>query len=462
MNSKSFDDMYHSVVDNGYDFGTGTWAVISDKIQMKLNKYGELHPILSRNSTFSENEIKLLRESCLSLSSKNEDDISKKLFSKVPGIEYSKRLGYYSELLVGHVAEGNYRVQGSSGGFGTWVLSNLLKENLVDYVIQVRPSNDSERLFEYAISNSVEEVFEGAKTKYYPVEYSNVIRKMKSRPGRYAIIGLPSYIMEIRLLAENDPTVKERLKYAVGLICGHQKSTKFAEFLAWQCGIKPGNLEDIEFRKKMKNRPSSEYAIVVRGKIDGKQVVVTREMKELIGSDWGQGFFKVRASDFTDDVMNETADITLGDAWLPEYTNDSGGNNVVIVRNPAIRSIIDEGIRTGKLKVDKVDEETIYKSQASHFRHTRIELKYRLSKNKHNGIWTPKKRVEASDNLPWIRKKIQDKREEICLEVPKLYETAVKEDDLGSFLKSSGKLSKSYKNLYRVQRILDRFVKLLR
>lgn len=123
--------------------------------------------------------------------------------------------------------------------------------------------------------------------------------------------------------------------------------------------------------------------------------------------------------------MNETADVTLGDAWLPEYTSDSKGNNIIIVRNPVIKAIIEAGIENDKVKVDKVDAATIFRSQSSHYRHTRVELGYRLYKQIKAGHWVPKKRTQPSKNFPWHRRKIQDEREAICLKVPYMYLKAV-------------------------------------
>jgi len=39
-------------------------------------------------------------------------------------------------------------------------------------------------------------------------------------------------------------------------------------------------------------------------------------------------------------VFAETADVVLGDAWLPEYVQDSDGTNVVVTRNQDIRQLI--------------------------------------------------------------------------------------------------------------------------
>ena len=100
----------------------------------------------------------------------------------------------------------------------------------------------------------------------------------------------------------------------MGLICGHQKSSKFAEALAWQVGIKPGNLKSINFRKKLLGRPANDYGVEMTGTINGKEITIIKPAKEFLGQDWGQGFFKIMVLMLLTDVMNETADITLGDA----------------------------------------------------------------------------------------------------------------------------------------------------
>lgn len=457
MANSKFSNAYHRVVDNEYYFGTGSWAVVNKDIDMKLNSKGEYFPeLLKPESQFSEMDAHSLRESCLSLSSQNESLIAKKQFSTIPNIKKDRELGYYSGLYVGHVVEGNFRKNGSSGGFGTWLAKELIQKEHVTGVLHILPNRSGEndgRLFKYEVSTNIEQLVEGAKTKYYPVEYSEVLNYVKCHPGKYVLVGLPSYIMEVRLLSMLDSTINERIKYTIGLVCGHEKSTKFAEFLAWQCGIKPGDLRNVNFRKKIEGSSADSYGIELTGLINGEEKTIVRRMSDLIGGDWGQGLFKVNASDFTDDVMNETADVTLGDAWLPEYTLDGGGNNIIIARNPTINQIIEEGIENGKVHLDKVNPDVIIRSQSAHYRHTYEELPYRLYKQKKNDVWVPKKRVSPSNNLPWIRRKIQDQRRKINSTVPKIYREAVKRNDINYFIKRIKPLDTEYHFLYKIQHL---------
>lgn len=440
-----------------YSEASGSCALLDENIRMELNDFG-----IYEEKVLLDGDAEL--NSLLEFVSPNlnrefdESKIGKKLFDDVEGIQFDKRIGYYKSLYVGHVAEGDYRDNASSGGMGTWVFKELFEKDLIDGVIHVKENSDksSSIMFKYDISRSVEEIKEGSKTRYYPVEFSEVLKIVKEVPGRYAIIGIPSFIMAIRLLAEKDDLIKDRIKFTVGLVCGHQKSSKFAESLAWQVGIKPGDLKYINFRKKLLDRPASNYGVEMIGLIDGEEVTLVKPTNELIGQNWGQGYFKTKASDFTDDVMNETADITLGDAWLHEYTKDSKGNNIIVVRNPIIDDLIREGMDSGRLTLDKVDKETMFRSQAAHYRHTHDELAYRLYLKDKDNLWRPKKRIGASKDISFLRGKVQDLRQEISTKSHIIYKKAVELDDIDYFKNEMAKLSKKYTQTYRLMAIQNK------
>lgn len=454
------DIILNNLKNNNYDFGTGIWPFINDKFSVKINSRGEYQVYLTNNSeVFSDTEIELLKETNCNYSSVNEYDVSKELFGNAS--RYDKRIGFYRNLYAGHVTEGNYRENASSGGFGTWIFTELLERGYIDSVIHVKKADNNPKMFEYSISKSIDQIIAGAKTKYYPVELSEVLKIVKENPGKYAFIGVPSFVMEMRLLCKQDSVINERIKFVIGLVCGHQKSTKFADFLAWQCDIKPGNLLNINFRKKLDYGPSSSYAIEVEGLIDGEKQVITKEMSQIYNADWGKGLFKIKASDFSDDIMNETADVTLGDAWLPEYTKDSMGNNIIVVRNKTIDHIIKEAIKEKRIAIDKVDPDTIYRSQLAHYRHSYDELGYRLYKKNFEKKWVPKKRVNPSKDYPFVRRKIQDIREKYCDLCPAEFNKAVEIDDFNYFKKKMKVYDLKYRALYKIVAIQNR-VKQLR
>lgn len=426
---------------------SGVFAGLSDDVYMKLDEYGQYEYVnLDKIDSYKISKIDLM-----SNSSKNENDISDIYFSKIKGIKHDSRIGYYNGLYAGYVKEGSFRDNGSSGGFATWILCQLLKEGEIDGVIHVKGSKDkNDILFEYTISRTLNEVIEGSKSRYYPVNLSEVLKVIKRSPGKYAIVGIPEFITEVRLLCESEPIFKERIKYTIGLVCGHQKSTKYAECLAWQHGIKPGSLESIDFRKKREGVNAYDYLTEFKGYIRGNSVIFDKTQSDNFVGVWGHGFFKTRFSDFTDNGFNENADITLGDAWLDEYLSDNKGNNIVIVRNKIINQIIKKAIKENKVSLDSIDVDTIIRSQRGLIHHTRDELPYRLSKRRKKLLYTPNKRVDVNHKIPFLRRRVQDVREKISVESHIYYKKAVEKDNFEYFVKKMSPYIKRYDFLYKL------------
>ena len=392
------DRLFKTVVDGGYCIGCGACASVEHSpIQMKLDGYGRFVATVDSLTQDPTNYIPVQEVCPFSEQALNEDQISSQLFAK--HCRHHNKIGYHLATYAGYVVEGEFRDRGSSGGMGTWIVSKLLNENLIDGVLHVQqrqPTKTDPRLFEYQLSSTLEQVQNGSKSRYYPVELSQVMQFVKERPGRYAIVGIPCFIKAVRLLMKQDSLLAERISFCVGLICGHLKSIHFAEMFAWQCGIEPGNLLGINFRKKLLGRSSNSYGVEAIGIHDKQIISQVQVVQDLFGHDWGLGFFKYKACDYCDDVVAETADIVIGDAWLPQYINDSQGSNVIVVRHPLIHQFIEDGITEEKLRLDRIDANEIAKSQTSGLTHRREGLAYRLHLADQQGAWHPPKRVKPS------------------------------------------------------------------
>ena len=434
-----------------YSVRSGVCAVRNSKIRVGIDKYGQyFYKNINFLSKREKNELDMI--DLMSVESPDESKIADDLYKQNKNIKYDNIVGYYQDLYAGYVAEGNYRRDGTSGGFATWILVKLFEEKLIDGVIHVKKNGDkkSSILFTYQISKTKKEIINGAKSRYYPCELSEVLKLVKEHPGKYAITGIPEFITEVRLLSIRDVTIAESIVFYVGLICGHQKSMKYAESLAWQCGIKPGNLLDIDFRVKRKGKTAGEYLTRMSGMVEGREVTFLKEQSELFAAKWAwnTGLFKTNFSDYTDNAFNENADIVLGDAWVEEYTKDPNGNNIVIVRNSKISKIIRDAIKNKLVVVDKIDVETVKKSQQGLIHHTRDELPYRLYREGRYGRWVPKKRVKPGDDLLVTRREIQDIRTRIASKSHQIYRRAVIMDDFNYFESKMQKLIKRYNQYY--------------
>jgi coenzyme F420 hydrogenase subunit beta len=102
--------------------GSGVEDVYDSNLHTVLDKFGQytVDYKVGKDKTIT----KILLNSD---NSRNEDDIAKTTFSKTPKIRHNDKIGYYLTLYVGHVVQDNYRKNGSSGGFVSWVASKLLE-----------------------------------------------------------------------------------------------------------------------------------------------------------------------------------------------------------------------------------------------------------------------------------------------------------------------------------------------
>ena len=339
----------------------------------------------------------------------DEDAIAASLFAGLP--KKDPMIGRYADAYVGHVAESDFRMQGSSGGMGTWIATELLRRGLVDGVAHVVPQSHTkrdDRLFGYRISRSVPELRNGAKSRYYPVELSSVLREIETVPGRYAVVGIPCFIKAINLLRRDNPVVAERVAFTIGLFCGHMKSAWMVDSFAWQVGVEAEAVAAIDYRLKNPERPANWYTAQLT-LADGS--LRQRDWWHLADGDWGAGFFMNHACNFCDDVVAETADVSIGDAWLEPYSSDGRGTNVIIVRSSVIGELITQALFEKRLTLTTVDENFVIRTQAAGLRQRREGLAYRLARTK--PAIRPRKRVPPSSAIERRRKLIYRMRQEI-------------------------------------------------
>lgn len=371
-----------------YCIGCGSCAYLDPAFQIIRNEDGCDQATL-HDADVQQNDVS---ECCPFATAINEDVIGKDLFAQQDGIHRDDHLGYWLQAYVGYVASDGWRSRGSSGGMVSWMAATMLEEGLIDAVIHVKDGPDPQHMYTYQVSHTIEELEQGAKSKYYPIEMSHVLSYVREHEGRYLFIGIPCFVKAVRLLCRKDEVLASRIRYCIGLVCGHLKSDFFAKSEAWEAGVPLDNVKRVDFRYKTPNTPASDYAVEVE-RLDGEAPVIKRT-GELSTTNWGLGYFKYNACDYCDDVLAETADMTFGDAWLPQYVYDDGGCNVIVVRKQELLELLDK--HRGELVLHNSNADEVYRSQSAGFRHRRQGLAYRLYVHEQRGEWTPTKRVKPS------------------------------------------------------------------
>lgn len=390
---KHSEETIDKVVSGGYCVGCGGCAVADKNIAVQITDDGRYQAQLSKTTTTGA-----LSQVCPFASNHNESTLAQDIFNDA-AINRSPIIGNYLESYAGYVADGDFRKNGSSGGMGSWICAALLKTGLVDGIIHVKPSAQHHQAkhghpyFEYAISKTENELLEGAKSHYYPIEVSKILNSIEGDGKRYLFVGLPCFVKALRLLQIHNPQLKAQIPYTMGLVCGHLKTMQFSDHYAYAFRLDAQAYRTINFRHKLDKHKVSDYGVAITTH-DGNDTI--RVNRSILGSNWGHGFFKNNACDYCDDVFSETADIVIGDAWLPEFEDDWRGNNILIVRNRTLLEMVQKSIQSNSLHLQPLSLEKTIKSQDSGVRHRRDGLAYRLWLKDQKKTWRPTKRVTPS------------------------------------------------------------------
>lgn len=440
--------LIEKVIESGNCVGCGACAfAVPSQFQMTMTGDGHWQAQIDRQGA-SEDLSRLATTVCpMSGEGADETTIAAELY---PDIPEDGQIGRYIRNIAGYVTEGNYRAAGSSGGLVSWMLAELLRRGEVDAILHVQPADsarDKDLLFEFAITRSQDEIARGAKSRYYPIQFADLLRTIVQSDLRYVVVGVPCFIKAIRLLQRESLLDRGKVPYCVGLVCGHLKSRYFAEYLAWQKGAKPGSLVAFDFRRKLLDRPASDYGFSMTFPKEGALVEETHPMASVKGRDWGIGLFKNPACEFCDDVLAECADIAVGDAWLPQYVGEPLGTNVAVVRHPQLDVILREGAARGAIAVQEVGVADIIKSQSSGLRHRREGLAHRLARRIEAGSWAPRKRVEPRLAATAERRQIYDLRLQIAEVSSPLFAAARADGDLMQFEVAIAPLISRYQKL---------------
>lgn len=326
----------------------------------------------------------------------SEDTLAAALYSGIKGIQHTPETGYFLGSYAGFANSG-YRERGASGGLASWLLASLLEKGVVDRVICVRSTSDPESLFGYAVAAMPEEVQQASKSAYYPVEISGALRHVIANDGRYAIIALPCVAKALRLASKRIPLLNKRILFIAGLVCGQTKSKYFAKYLAHNMGANPAAVTKVCFRAKNMTRPANNFEMHMHTEDGAKQVCVGGS--GLYAATWCSGMFTPRACTFCDDVFAETADVSFMDAWLPEYTLDSQGTSIVIVRSLLALQQMEYGMVQTSLTLQTLTIEKTIASQVGVVELKRSRLANRLWVAARSGLTIKKRIVPARPPL---------------------------------------------------------------
>ncbi|MFC1953926.1 Coenzyme F420 hydrogenase/dehydrogenase, beta subunit C-terminal domain, partial [Chloroflexota bacterium] len=294
-------------------------------------------------------------------------------------------LGVHEKCYTSYSTDDELRYNGASGGLVTRLLISALEEGYIDGALVTRMNTDNPLEPEPFIARTKDEIISAAKSKYCPVPANVALKEIMDIEGRYAVVGLPCHIHGIRKYEQINKKLKERIILHIGIFCGYTYSFLATDFLLSKFGINRENIKALNYRGE--GWPGSASILTD----DNRNILIpTFELYKTL-----ELTFRPRRCSLCCDGSAELADISCGDAWLPEFADDNLGTSIAITRNKLGDDLINNTARLDDLHLRELSSELVIKSQPMWiYKKVYIKLFLLLAKIQRKGI--PEYKVELT------------------------------------------------------------------
>lgn len=243
----------------------------------------------------------------------------------------NQRIGRYLSCHVGHAIQETVRYNAASGGIVTALLAAALRKGEIDGAIVTRMNPESPLEPLSYLATTEEEIFAATGSKYCPVAANLTLRELLSTEGKFAVVGLPCHIQGLRKAQTRNHKLRAKVAFCVSIFCGLNMSPTGTRVMLRRQGISTENVDQIKYRGA--GWPGS-LQVELR---DGQ----TCTEPYLNYFDDNFMCYEMHRCNLCCDSFGELADISCGDAWLPEYKrSDDQGTSVLVVRSERGRDLL--------------------------------------------------------------------------------------------------------------------------
>ena len=291
------------------------------------------------------------------------DNLNIELFRQVPN---DVLMGNYLKIGVGHSTNDTLRYKASSGGVVTSLLLLALEEGIIDAAVILDMNKDNPLQTKPIIARTREEIVSATGSKYTSGPIGKMIPEMIKNEGRYAVVGLPCAIAALRKAELYIKKLRERIVLHFGLFCQTMISYKGLDFWFRVNKINFQDVIGLSYRGygwpggmtvKLKDGENKFYPLPLYWR-------------------FLQNFTPKRCTLCTD-ALADFADISFGDAWLPEFAGDKKGTSIFVVRSQVGKELIELAIRKGKIEVGDATRDMVLQSQRKTLKFKKQGYSYR-------------------------------------------------------------------------------------
>ena len=268
-------------------------------------------------------------------------------------------LGNYVQCLSGMANNHKISNSVSSGGIVTQLLIFALKKSFITGALVTRMSGSDPLKTESLIATTTEEIVSAAGSKYCPCSANVSLRQLQRKAGKLAVVGLPCHVHALRKAMLIFPWLRERISLIIGLFCAHSTSYRGTEAVVRRLKLQRNQVSSIAYRGC--GWPGKLSLTLSNGGL--VQIPYSRSFRAYYPLFDSPICVPWRCM-FCQDHFNELSDISVGDAWLPDYSHGKIGRSLFIVRTETAMAMLKEAVLQNEISVRAIQPERVIKSQS--------------------------------------------------------------------------------------------------
>jgi len=312
-------------------------------------------------------------------SAPEDSDLDKKFREVCPGLNldinsvkkhnYDGIWGQIESINVGFASNPDLRQAGSSGGVISALSNYLVKNDIVDFVINISQGSKLNNVSE--LKDKVYNFSESAGSRYSPASPCELIREL-DLSKRYAFVGKPCDVAAVYQLKKQDPLVASAITHLISFMCAGTPSFKGTDEIYAKLGVNKEDVKSIKYR----GNGWPGYTTVISDK--------NEQFSMSYNNAWGgilNRHLQTRCKLCVDGI-GEFADIVCADAWdcddngYPLF-EENDGRSLVISRNKVGNELLENAKLSADIVLDNFDITTLHKIQPFQF-YRRVSIFSRL------------------------------------------------------------------------------------
>jgi len=352
MMQKDTAQLIKNVVNSNLCTGCGTCVGVCPNklLKMEMTHEGRYVPVIASNNCQGCN---LCIKVCPA-GNENFKELNQFVFNKIPD---NKLIGNFINCYKGHSTDPTVRWCATSGGLITSLLLFLLKKQLIDGALLTRINKDNPLKAEPFIARTEDEILSAMGSKYVPVPLNQLLNQILSEDGRFAVVGLPCHIQGIRRAELRNKELRNKVIYHFGIVCSHTMSFHGVNYILNKMGVSVNEIAELKYRGD--GWP---------GGIKVLQKDSQQRFLPMLGTWWseifGGSFFSHYYCTLCSDLLNEMADISFADAYLPDIMNmDKIGTSITITRTQVGEQLLQAANLSNEIEAFTLTPEDVVQSQ---------------------------------------------------------------------------------------------------